>query len=306
MTRSKQDLEAINLLQSKTIKVLTDGVSRFATPLLRRKDMPILHAPIEAVIPHLRNIEKRLEKDQSKACAYQEEMKKLETLGYAVKFSPETVKPQTESWFIPHHVVQHNGKNRVVFNCSFEFEGHNLNKYLLPGPALGPSLLGVLLRFREHPVAISGDIKGMFHQVRLLPEDRHILRFIWRDLDRSRPPDIYEWQVLPFGTTCSPCCAIYAIQRHVMDNTSPDDDVRTTVERNFYVDNCLKSLPSPQEGRKVVANFAPYLQVVVSNFGSGQVMIPVWWTTYLQKQDLTVQNCGCHKIVLMFKNLLLV
>lgn len=45
--------------------------------------------------------------------------------------------------------------------------------------------LGVLLCFREHPVAISRDIEGMFHQVHLLPEDKSLLRFVWRDMRRE-------------------------------------------------------------------------------------------------------------------------
>ena len=132
------------------------------------------------------------------------------------------------------------------------YKGLNLNDALLPGPTLGPSLLGVLLRFRQHSVAISGDIKAMFHQVRLLPEDRPLLRFVWRDLKKDMPPDIYEWQVLPFGTTCSPCCATFALQRHVIDNSSPDEDVRFSVERCFYVDNFLQSLPSVEDARQLV------------------------------------------------------
>lgn len=169
-----------------------------------------------------------------------------------MKLSPREISKEGESWFLPHHLVQHNDKNCVVFNCSFQFQGQVLNDYLLPGPALGPSLLGILLRFREHTVAVSSDIKGMFHQVRLLPNDKHLFRFVWRDLDRNRPPEKFEWQVLPFGTTCSPCCAIYAVQRHVMDHTEPGDEMRSTVERNFYVDNCLRSLPSPQEAKQLV------------------------------------------------------
>ncbi len=180
VTRSKQDEEALNLLRTQTTRVLVDGINRHATPLLRKKDMPLLQAPKEAVLPNLRSTEKRLERDPIKAAAYKDEIKKLEVSGYAHKLPPGEVDTEGESWFIPHHIVQHNGKNRVVFNCSFQFRGHSLNEYLLPGPALGPSLLGVLLRFREHTVAVSADIRGMFHQVRLLPEDRHLLRFVWR------------------------------------------------------------------------------------------------------------------------------
>lgn len=149
-------------------------------------------------------------------------------------------------------MITHNEKNRLVFNCSFEYEGLNLNDSLLPGPVLSPSLLGVLLRFREHCVAISGDIRGMFHQVLLLPEDRPLLRFLWRDLRREEPPDTYEWQVLPFGTTCSPCCATFALQQHVALHSTPDEDVRFSVNKCFYVDNCLQSLPSAQEARQLV------------------------------------------------------
>lgn len=78
----------------------------------------------------------------------------------------------------------------------------------VPGRTLGPSLLGVLLRFRLHAIAVSGDIQSMFHQVRLLPFDCSVLRFLWRNMQWEEEPTIYEWQVLPFGTTCSPCCAI--------------------------------------------------------------------------------------------------
>lgn len=61
----------------------------------------------------------------------------------------------------PHHLVEHNRKHRLVFDCSYQYNGESLNSYLLPGPTLGPSLLGVLLRFREHQIAISGDIPSV-------------------------------------------------------------------------------------------------------------------------------------------------
>ncbi|XP_051791369.1 uncharacterized protein LOC127529975 [Erpetoichthys calabaricus] len=231
---------------------MVDGVNRYATPLLRKKDMPCLQAYQEAVMPSLRSIERRLSKDSTKAAAYNEEIKKLEEAGYVIKLPAETITSSEESWFIPHHLVQHNGKNRVVFNCSFKYHGHSLNEYLLPGPALSPSLLGVLLRFREHPVVVGSDIRGMFHQIRLLPEDKPLLRFVWRNLESSISPLIYEWQVLPFGTTCSPCCAIFALQRHVMDNTESGDEIRSLVERNFYVDNYLQSLPSTPRAKQLI------------------------------------------------------
>ncbi len=193
LTRSKQDQECIQLLQDKTVRVDVNGIQRYATPLLRAKGMPCLHAPKEAVLPQLRGIENRLNKNPEQAAAYQEEIARLQQAGYISKLPPEQVDHSRESWYIPHHMVEHNGKKRVVFNCSFAYQGYNLNDYLLPGPPLSPSLLAVLLRFREHSIAVSSDIRGMFHQVRLLPEDKPLLRFIWKDLRRDKAPDVYEW-----------------------------------------------------------------------------------------------------------------
>ncbi len=167
------------------------------------------------------------------------------------KLTPEEVHTTNEAWYIPHHMITHNNKDRIVFDCSFTFQGQCLNKYLLPGPNLGPSLLGVLLRFRQHTVAISGDIKGMFHQIRLLPQDRPLLRFLWRDMNKDVSPSIYQWQVLPFGTTCSPCCATYTLQRHVKDSQA-DEEVQYSVNQCFYVDNCLQSLTSPVAAKSLL------------------------------------------------------
>lgn len=62
-------------------------------------------------------------------------------------------------------------------------------------------------------------------------------------MNKSVLPSVYQGQVLPFGTTCSPCCATYALQKHVKDNPS-DEDVQYSVTHCFYVDNCLQSFPS--------------------------------------------------------------
>ncbi|XP_073770437.1 uncharacterized protein [Danio rerio] len=251
VVRSKQDNEAVELLETKTKRVEVSGILRYATPLLRKKDMPLFQATKEVVLPSLRSTEKRLAKDTQRANAYSEAIHQLVKTGAVRKLDPGEISADGESWYIPHHLVSHNGKNRLVFNCSYQFRGMNLNDALLPGPTLGASLLGVLLRFREHGVAVSGDIKAMFHQVQLLPEDRALLRFVWRDR-REDPPDTFEWQVLPFGTTCSPCCATYALHRHVRDCSDPEDGVKDSVERCFYVDNCLQSLPTAAEAKRLV------------------------------------------------------
>lgn len=81
VTRSKEDQEALQLLEAKTKRVNTNGVLRYATPLLRRKDAPLFQASKESVMPSLRSLEKHLNKDPVKAAAYNAEIEKLVTSG---------------------------------------------------------------------------------------------------------------------------------------------------------------------------------------------------------------------------------
>ncbi|KAL0199428.1 hypothetical protein M9458_007968, partial [Cirrhinus mrigala] len=261
--RSKQDEEALELLEARTRRVQVAGILRYATPLLRKQGVPPLRAPTEAVLPSLRSLERRLTRDPLRADEYCAAIRKLVESGAVRRIDPSEASATDESWYIPHHLVSHNGKSRLVFNCSFQFQGRSLNDSLLPGPTLGASLLGVLLRFREHAVAVSGDIRGMFHQVRLLPEDQPLLRFIWRDMKRENPPDVFQWQVLPFGTACSPCCATFALQRHAREHGGPGAGIQHSVERCFYVDNCLQSVHTAEEAKELVDR----LRVVLASGG---------------------------------------
>ena len=156
MVRSRSDQEAVQLLQANTVRVDVDGTLMYATPLPRKKSTPLLRSSPQAVLPMLRGTEKRLSKDPEIAKVYNDEIRKLEDAGYVTRLPSVSLNGSPESWYIPHHLVSHNGKHRVVFNCSFKYQGGNLNECLLAGPTLGASLLGVLLRFREHTVAFAG------------------------------------------------------------------------------------------------------------------------------------------------------
>lgn len=98
-----------------------------------------------------------------------------------------------------------------MFNGSFQFQGVEQG---LAGSTLGPSLLAVFLHFRERAVD---------------PEDQPLLRFICRDLKPEEQPTVYEWRVLLFGTTCSPCCATYALHKHILDHIQPGHAVSLEV-----------------------------------------------------------------------------
>ena len=69
--------------------------------------------------------------------------------------------------YLTHHPVTNpnkSGKVRRVANAASQFRGKPLNSNLLTGSNLLNSLSGVLLRFREHLVAVLSDTEGTFIQ----------------------------------------------------------------------------------------------------------------------------------------------
>ncbi|XP_067943333.1 uncharacterized protein [Watersipora subatra] len=126
-----------------------------------------------------------------------------------------------EVWYIPHFAVVHPKKNkiRVVFDCSAKFDGTSLNDHLLQGPDLFNNMLGILLRFREEPVAIACNVEKMFYNFQVNADDRNYLRFLW--FGNSREIKQYRMTVHLFGATSSPAVATYGLQTLAESHKKP-------------------------------------------------------------------------------------
>ncbi|KAI4871708.1 hypothetical protein NFI96_005782 [Prochilodus magdalenae] len=162
-----------------------------------------------------------------------------------------------ECWYLPMFGVYHRqkpGQIRVVFDSSAQKQGISLNDVLLTGPDLNNSLLGVLLRFRRELVAVTADIEQMFHSFIVREEDRDFLRFLWfRDNDSSRELIEYRMRVHIFGNSPSPAVAIYGLRRAAKHGEKEyGSDARHFVERNFYVDDMVLSMPTAAEAIDVL------------------------------------------------------
>ena len=193
-------------------------------------------------------LKKKFKKDDSFQAMYTNQINEYLARGYA---EPARSDHQTKGklWYIPHHGVTNvnkPGKVRVVFDAAAKYRGHALNDHLLQGPDLVSNLVGVLIRFRQEPIAIVSDIEGMFHQVKVLEADRGALRFLWwRDGDPENEICEYQMNRFVFGAKSSPSCAAFALRSTAQANkTDYDDNVINTVLRNFYVDDLLKSTAS--------------------------------------------------------------
>ena len=171
--------------------------------------------------------------------------------------------PRQPLWYLPHHPMLNPNKPdkvQVVFDCAAVFHGTSLNDQLLQGPDLTNSSVGVL-RFQENPVVVMADIEVMFHQVRVTTNDYDALRFLlWPNHDLNAELEEYQMLVHLFGTMSSPSCANFALRKTGADNTTDfDPSISDIVKKNFYVDDCLKSINDVEECVKVVKNLLELL-----------------------------------------------
>ena len=170
--------------------------------------------------------------------------------GYLITV-PDSHKVEQRSnkeWYLPHHpVINPNkpGKVRRVLNGAAKFHGTSLYKSLLTGPDLLQNLIHVLLRFRQHQFAVSADIEGMFLQVVVPDCDQPSLRFLWRE-DPTTNVVVYQYTRHIFGAKESPTCANYALQRTARDNVIQYPEATKAVLENFYMDDYLDSVESPE------------------------------------------------------------
>ena len=152
-------------------------------------------------------------------------------------------------WYLPHHPVKHPhkpGKVRRVCNAASKFKGVPLNDKLLSGPDLLRNLVGIVFRFREHEIAMTADIESMFLQVAVPKEECKCLRFLWRD-EPSDTVGIYEYTRHVFGAKSSPTCADYEFQQSGGDNKVEFPEASFMIDRNFYMDDLVKSVDTPQQ-----------------------------------------------------------
>ena len=203
----------------------------------------------------LKSLERRLQKDEALKKRYQETIDTNVNAGYVRKVDQAELNETKDKlqWYLPHHpVINPNKPEKVrrVCNAAAKYQGVSLNDKLLPGPDLLQSLIGIIFRFREHQKALSADIEAMFLQVAVPKDDSRCLRFLWRE-DPERKIEIYEYTRHIFGAKSSPTCANYALHQVAKDNAVNDKNLVKTVQRNFYMDDFLKSVRTAQEAIEI-------------------------------------------------------
>ena len=170
---SQEDIQFVEKVQASMTK--TDGHYEICLPFRGDILMPDNRMP---VLNRLRSLGRKLENNSQFRNEYVNFMNTIIQRGYAEPVPEDELEGDElvgKVWFIPHHGVYHArkpNKIRVVFDCAATYQGVSLNSTLLQGPNLTNNIVDVLLKFRQHEVALMSDIESMFYQVKVPPQDR--------------------------------------------------------------------------------------------------------------------------------------
>ena len=223
-TKSIEDKRALEILSSTT-KV--EG-GRYEVGLLWRNEDPILPNNRPQAEMRLQQLKKRFLCDPTFASQYEAVMNDYIEKGYAVKLSEKEAASNVRS-----HLVS------SAPWCS--------KSKLLQGPQLNNSLIDVLFRFRKKKLLLYLTLKACFTGL-VVWKETHALRFLWWSDGLNESPSDHKMKFHLFRKADSPCIAAWTLQRTATDNVAEfGNDVCDIVQKNFYVDDCLFSIPTAEE-----------------------------------------------------------
>lgn len=167
-----------------------------------------------------------------------------------------------EHYYIPHHAVfkASSEKIRVVFDGSaVTTSGASLNQCLHSGPKLHSDICDVLTKFRRHQVVFVADIRMMFRQTLIHPEDRKYQLVLWRETP-SEPLLTYELKTNTYGLRSSPFVAIRTLLELARSSRLMYPRAAAVLESDIYVDDVLTGASNLTDALKTKQELIDLLQ----------------------------------------------
>ncbi|GFW18179.1 DUF1758 domain-containing protein [Trichonephila clavipes] len=204
------------------------------------------------------SLEKRLQANPELRDRYVKFMQDYEHLGH-MQLVPnsELSKPSSKCFYLPHFGVvreqSETTKLRVVFDASAKTDSNlSLNDILHTGPKLQNELFNILLKFRCHRIALTGDIEKMFRQILVNEDDVEFQRIFWREIPEE-PLKEYRLLTVTYGTACAPYLSIRTIQQLAEEEIKKFPEASKVALEDFYVDDLITGTNSKEDAKKLVS-----------------------------------------------------
>lgn len=228
-----------------SVTTTRDSSGRYEVALPFRLDAYLLGDSRKVAEKRFICLERKLESYAPLREAYDNVIRDYIENGY---LSPVTIdsNDNTPSYVIPHHGVYRPDKStklRPVLDASCTTStGYSLNDVLHSGPNLQGDLFCILLNFRLFSVAFCADVKQMFLQIGMRPEDRRFQRILYR-FSPHNPMQLFEFTRVCFGFKSSPYHALRVVKQLASDEGERYPKAAKILSTSLFMDDIAYSLP---------------------------------------------------------------
>ena len=263
------------LRENKFVKSLSNSTTlvegRIQVRMPWNQNGPPKRSNYDIAFKRMQSAEKSFQRKECFAIVNAEVQKLLEQ-DFLMKVPTEELDHSQPEWYLPLQAVftpERTTKVRLVFDASSKgHDGLSLNDHLEKGPNYINSLPNVLMAWGWNEVAYSGDIRKMFNQVLVHPDDQVFHRFLWRS-DESEMPSVFQWLRLNFGDKPAPDIATNAINYLAQVSQVEFPDAAQELQDHAYVDDIAGSRSNLTEAKKIIKEIDTVLE-------KGQFQIKAW------------------------------
>ncbi|XP_055527462.1 uncharacterized protein LOC129720076 [Wyeomyia smithii] len=258
---SAEDERAREILEQTTKRI----GDRFETGLRWNKDDPQFPDSYPMALKRLLQLEKKLAKHPVLRRNVFRQIEEYQEKGYAHLATAEELSETVPGkvWYLPLNVVRNPKKPdkvRLIWDAAASVQGVSLNSKLLKGPDMLVPLMSV--GFRERRIAFGGDVREMYHQLKMIARDKRFLRFLFRE-NPHNPPKVYVMDVATFESTSSPCSAQFVKNRNAEEFTGQYPEAAAAIIQRHYVDDYFDSVDTIEEAinraKQLRNKLLPYL-----------------------------------------------
>ena len=191
---------------------------RWTTPYPFKEDPALLHNNREQAIKFMIKVENRVIKSDTLKKQFREQFEDYVRRGVFRKLTEE----EMNAWSGPvfyvtyHEVLKEDSLStplRLVINSSLKFKGRSLNDILMKGCNTLNDLFGVQLRFRCYLIPIVCDLRKMYNTIKTTPQETHVRRIVYRDLNPQNETETYGIDTVHFGDRPAATIASVALKK---------------------------------------------------------------------------------------------
>ncbi|CAG9119005.1 unnamed protein product [Plutella xylostella] len=243
-----------------TKNVTRDDSGRYEVALPFKFSPDLLGNSLETAKRRFSSLQRKFSVQPDLERAYDNVIQDYMDQGYLSTVTSEDM--DGKHFYIPHHAVLRDDKTstrvRPVLDASAKSSsGFSLNDLLHTGPNLQRDLFTILLNMRLFPIAISADIRQMYLQIGVRPQDRRFQRILYHPLPSnsdSRDSSVttanvneLEFNRVAFGLKCSPFLALRTVSQLAQDEGNKYPVAKEIVYRDLYMDDVASSLINAEQ-----------------------------------------------------------